>query len=148
MTIDKISHIGIIVKNLDKTIENYKKILGIEKIDVLPGKIKRDIYGNKIDPYSIRMGFIILNNIPIELEEIVEGDCLEGEFLKTRGEGIHHLTIDVPNIEEAIDEYKKAGIEVLRSGKVFGIKFAYLDTESTLGFVLELMEVKQRKKGT
>ena len=60
---------------------------------------------------------------------------------RRRGEGIHHLGFFVKDIEKELDRLKKEGIKVLERGEVLGVaKFAYLDTEKALGFILELIQ--------
>ena len=47
----------------------------------------------------------------------------------------------VKDIEKELARLEKEGIKVLESGKVLGtVKFAYLDTEKTLGVILELIQ--------
>ena len=61
--------------------------------------------------------------------------------LEERGEGIHHLGFFVKDIEKELDRLKKGGIKVLERGGVLGVaKFAYLNTEKALGFILELIQ--------
>ena len=90
---------------------------------------------------KLKTGFFWLGNIQIELIQVIKGKTIHSKFLEEKGEGIHHLGFFVKDVEKELDRLKKEGIEVLERGEVLGVaKFAYLDTEKTLGFILELIQ--------
>jgi methylmalonyl-CoA/ethylmalonyl-CoA epimerase len=61
---------------------------------------------------------------------------------KKRGEGLHHLGFFVEDIEKELARLEKRGVKVLERGTVLGVvEFAYLDTEKSLGVVLELIQL-------
>jgi len=128
----KVDQIGIVVKDLEKTMRFCEKILGVKSFSTM----ERDLGYAKL-----KTGFFWLGNIQIELIQVVEGRTIHSKFLEERGEGIHHLGFFVKDIEKELDRLKKEGIKVLERGEVLGVaKFAYLDTEKALGFILELIQ--------
>jgi 4-hydroxyphenylpyruvate dioxygenase-like putative hemolysin len=79
-----------------------------------------------------------VGDVQIELVQPLEGNSIFKEFLEKRGEGIHHLKYTVSDPEQVLERLRKEGIEILQSGKLGQGAFYYLDTESRLGFILEL----------
>ncbi|MFX0204455.1 MAG: VOC family protein, partial [Candidatus Hodarchaeota archaeon] len=81
-------------------------------------------------------------NLLKELIEVVEGETTHTKFLREKGEGLHHIGFIVEDIEEELIKLEKAGISVLERGIVQEmVKFAYLDTEKSLGIILELIQL-------
>ena len=68
----------------------------------------------------------------------MEGETIYKEFLDKKGEGLHHIKYTAENPEETIEKFKKAGINVIQSGKVGTGSYHYFDTENKLGFILEM----------
>jgi len=128
----KVDQIGIVVKDLDKTMKFCEKIFGVRSFST----VERDLGYAKL-----KTGFFWLGNIQIELIQVVEGKTIHSKFLEEKGEGIHHLGFFVKDMEKELNQLKKEGIEVLERGEVLGVaKYAYLNTEKTLGFILELIQ--------
>jgi len=128
----KVGQIGIVVKDLEKTLKFCEKILGVKSFST----VDRDLGHARL-----KTGFFWLGNVQIELIQVVKGRTIHSKFLEEKGEGIHHLAFFVKDIEKELDNLKKKGIEVLERGEVLGVaKYAYLDTEKTLGFILELIQ--------
>jgi catechol 2,3-dioxygenase-like lactoylglutathione lyase family enzyme len=79
--------------------------------------------------------------VQLELIQVLEGENVHTKFLREKGEGLHHIGFFVKNLEEELAALKNEGIEVLWRGEALGVtKFAYLDTEKTLGIILELIQ--------
>lgn len=132
LVFSKVDQIGIVVKDLEKTLKFCERIFGVKSFSTM----ERDLGYAKL-----KTGFFWLGNVQIELIQVVEGKTLHSKFLEEKGEGIHHLAVFVKDIEKELDNLKKKGIEVLERGEVLGVaKYAYLDTEKTLGFILELIQ--------
>lgn len=83
-----------------------------------------------------------MNGCMLELMEPMDEVSIFYEFLKEKGEGMHHVGVLVPNLDDAVKEAEGRGIEVLSSAKwpndIGGL--AYLDTWDTHGMVVELLE--------
>ena len=132
MKIIGIEHIGIAVKDLDKDALFWSKVLGIEQTkteDVDDQGVITDIYDTgrgKIE--------LLLSKYP---------DSPIGKFLKKRGPGIHHICLQVEDIEESIKVLKKHGIETIGdkcSIGAEGFKVIFIHPRSTGGVLVELAE--------
>ena len=135
---------GVVVKDLRKTIDNYRN-LGIGPWDFHSMNDKTMEYyyvdDKKVEePWEFLIGLTDWNNIQLELMQPVSGPLIYWDFLEKQGEGIHHIKEYVPDekIEDVADSYRKQGVKVLAYGKFGKDKFFYLDTQKTLGAILEL----------
>jgi methylmalonyl-CoA epimerase len=128
--IRKIAHIGVAVKNLEQVEKLYSEVLGLP------------ITGREVSPDN-KVAFIPLGDTAVELLESVEPDGAIARHIEKRGEGIHHIALEVDNIEETLEELKAKGLALIdpkpRRG-AHGAKIAFLHPKGTHGVLLELME--------
>jgi catechol 2,3-dioxygenase-like lactoylglutathione lyase family enzyme len=139
--VKSIGQICVLVKDLDSAVKKYWEILGIGPwtFYTLKAPWLRDatFFGKPADP-EFRVAVAKMDNTQFELIQPVKGPTIYEDFLKRKGEGLHHIKEVVDDVPKAAAEYAKMGFKVIQSGK-FGVdEFAYLDTESTLGISLEL----------
>jgi len=99
------------------------------------------IYRNKKTRVSLKcVKSRILNSYGIELIQLIAGeDNLYFEFLNKGREGLHHLDILVHDFEKHIEFFDQKGFKIIQKGKSI-LRWAYLDTETLLGFMIELVE--------
>ncbi len=129
----KVDQIGIVVKDMEATMNFYEKMFGIEPFPTVE---------SAVNSAKLKIGLFQLGEVQIELIQVLEGETIHSKFLEKRGEGLHHLGFFVEDIEKELARIEKGGIEVLERGTVLGVvKFAYLDTEKRLGVVLELIQL-------
>ncbi|GIS53761.1 methylmalonyl-CoA epimerase [bacterium] len=132
MKVIGVEHIGIAIKDLEKDAPFWSKVLGIEQTkteDVDDQGVITDIYDTgrgKIE--------LLLSKYP---------DSPIGKFLKKRGPGIHHICLQVEDIEESIKVLKKHGIETIGDKSSIGaegFKVIFIHPRSTGGVLVELAE--------
>ncbi len=128
----KIDHIGIAVKNLNDSVNTFKKIL--------PG-IEPEF--EEISDQKVKVAIFHIGDSRVELLEATSTDSPINKFIEKKGEGIHHIALGVDNIEKALDEYKKNGIILIdekpREG-AGGKKIAFLHPKSVNGILTEIIE--------
>lgn len=140
----KIAQIAIVVKDIDKAMENYWKSWQIGPWEVHtfePGKIKEyTVNGKIVEDYEYIIAITRVGDMQLELIQPVKGPNVYWDFLEKKGEGIHHIKekIDDEKIPEVLEGYAKKGIKVVQSGRFDEDVFYYLDTEDLLGFLLEV----------
>lgn len=147
-----IAQIAFVVKDLDKTVENYYNYFGIGPWHFYTyGKplVKRMSRKGQPSEYTMRVALSYFGPMRIELIEQVEGDTVYEEFIRDHGYGVHHLGILVENMQQALKKAEEAGFEMTMDGAGFGPDddghYAYLDTEEELGTTLELIERPKRR---
>lgn len=140
----KAIQIGAVVYDAERSIGNFEALLGVGPFQILswppdrPG-IERAYRGRPGD-FAMMLAFADLGPIQLELVQPLRGESIYRDFLESRGEGLHHLLFEVPDIRGAISSLAARGIKVLQSGSGLteGTMWAYLDTVDALGFNVEL----------
>ena len=145
--IETINQLGFVVCDIGKTSKIWEQFFGIGPFQILERPPEEIIYQGKKETIQIKNALIRLGSLQLELIEVIQGKCCQGDFLEQKGEGLHHLGIFVDDLDEAIVTVKQNGIEVLQTGTAAGsIRFAYLDTAAELGIVIEFTQLGKRKK--
>ena len=147
----KIIQIGIVVNDLQKAVEKYYEIYDAGPWDIYlygPPEMKNCTYRGKPSDWSALIAFTWVGDRQLEIIQPVKGPNIYYEFLEKKGEGLHHIKEWVDDCDMTIEAYQKRGISVIQSGEFDGSKFYYLDTETFLGIMLEIVKsggAKHRK---
>ena len=129
--INKIDHIGVAVKSLEEAIDLYKK-LGFELKEI-----------EEIPDQKVRVAMFPVGESKIELLEATSEDSAVAKFVEKRGEGIHHVAINVSDIEKALENAKQNGLKLIDEKPRIGAggkKIAFVHSKSTKGILLEFVE--------
>jgi len=130
---NKVSHIGLAVKNLDRAIQFYEDVLGMK----VSGRIKADEHG-------VEIAFVeIGGDTELELLAPLREDSGMAKFLAKHGPGIHHFCVEVDNIEEQIKSLVDSGVTMIDKKPRIGAggdKIAFAHPKSMLGALIELKE--------
>ena len=144
---DGVAQIGILVKDLDRTIEMYWKVFGIGPWNIYTyGKplVREMTYHGKPTSYHMRLGLANLGHTRIELIELGEGPTIYADFVREHGYGIQHIGVLVDDMQSALQQAESAGLKMIQDGEGFGLDgdghYAYLDTQDKFGVTIELIE--------
>ena len=133
--------IGLVVRDLEKSIEAYTNLFHWGPFEIFEHKYSERIYRGKPGNFRHRIAYAKIGpSLQLELISPLEGESIYVEFLKTRGEGLHHLGFLMKDIDKRIAAMKQIGIGVLQSGKRPGRSYAYMDTEPLVGIIIEYRE--------
>ncbi len=136
MKLSHIEHIGIAVKNLDESIQYYEEVLGLKCYAV-----------EEVKDQKVKTAFFMLGETKIELLESTDPEGPIGKYIEKKGEGVHHLAFAVDGIENALEELKAKGVQLVdqspRKGAE-GLDIAFLHPKSTKGVLTELCENKNK----
>lgn len=138
--------LGYVYKDIDKQIKLMESLFGVSKFVVFPPVVVDIVYRGKETKLNVKSAFGRIFNTEIELLEPIGGENIYMEFLNEGREGFHHVAYRVDDIPMLVSKFKEKGIEVIQSGKVGSLKYAYLDTEKKLGMMFELHEESKRKR--
>lgn len=131
MGIKGISHIGIGVEDLEKAIENFKS-LGL----VFSGT-------EEVPEQKVKVAFMETGGTRIELLESTDPTGPIGQFIEKRGQGIHHIALEVEGLEEKLVALDSADIRLIdkkpRKG-AHNTKIAFIHPKATNGTLIELCE--------
>jgi len=129
---DKIEHIGIAVKNLEKANAVYAALLG-----------KKHYKTETIESEGVTTSFFKVGDSKIELLEASNPESPIAKFIEKRGEGIHHIAFYVDDIVEEIKRLKEEGFEVLNETPKRGADnklVCFLHPKSSNGVLVELCQ--------
>ncbi|MFX0000246.1 MAG: VOC family protein [Candidatus Hodarchaeota archaeon] len=143
----KISQLGYVYKDIKKQASLMEQFFGIPKFTVLGPLEMKIVLRGKETKWTVTAAFsTIFNGVEIELVQPESGESIHQEFLDQGREGIHHIRYDVDDLEAVIEKFKEEGIGVLQSGRIIGLKYAYVDTQSFMGILIEFSAVKEGRK--
>lgn len=131
----KISHLGIAVKDLAMAEELFKKLLG-----------QHHVHHEEVTEQGVRIASLEIGGSLIELTEASRRDSPIANFIEKRGEGIHHIALEVENIESELARLKGEGFQLIDERPRFGahgMRIAFLHPKSTNGVLIELCEHPQ-----
>jgi methylmalonyl-CoA/ethylmalonyl-CoA epimerase len=129
---EKLEHIGIAVKNMEKANATFAKLLGREHYKI-----------EEVESEGVRTSFFDIGGIKIELLEATREDSPIAKFIEKRGEGVHHLAFQVEDISQSIETFKHKGFEVIHAVPKKGADnkmICFLHPKSTGGVLVELCE--------
>ncbi len=137
----RIDHVAIIVRNIEQALLFYRDTLGIA-----PSEIK------EVPSEQVRIAFLPMGGSggsEIELIEPTNPTSSLAKFLEKRGEGLHHICLEVENIETALAEMQAQGAPVLDKEPRIAAegRAIFLHPKGTSGVLLELLQRNPDEKG-
>ena len=132
--LNKIEHIGIVVKDMEASIKKYESILGL-KVE--------EIEEVEVDNVVNRVAFLPIKETKIELVHTTSTVGLVADFIKERGEGINHIAFEVDDIYKVFNELRSQGVSFLWDQVIDGSrgsKIAVFEPEEFNGVYIELMQ--------
>ncbi|MCH7413607.1 methylmalonyl-CoA epimerase [Belliella sp. R4-6] len=130
----KIEHLGIAVKDLSKSNELFKKLLG-----------KSNYKEEEVSGEGVLTSFFQVGDTKIELLEATRDDSPIAKYLEKKSEGIHHIAFDVEDIYAEVERLKAEGFEILNETPKSGADnklVVFLHPKSTNGVLVELCQEK------
>lgn len=130
--IKKVAHIGIAVKDVEEVAKLYTEALGLQCEDI-----------TSVEDQRVKIAFLPVGETHIELLEGTTPDSPIAKHIERRGEGIHHIALEVDNIEAALQEAKEQGVTLIDEEPRIGAhrtKIAFIHPKSTRGVLFEFME--------
>ena len=133
--------IGIVVNNIDETIQYYTKMFGFGPYEIKHVDYSDATYYGQPAGYRGKRAFFHFGNIEIELIELVDGKTIHEDFLKEHGEGLHHIGFQVESLGNSVNNAEQAGFKITQGfARPDGSGFAYLDSDKTGGVIVELIQ--------
>lgn len=127
-----IDHIAIVVRDLDAALRFYRDALGLDVIE------REDVAEEQVEVASLAIG-----DASVELVQPAAPGSGVARFLEKRGEGLHHVCLNVDDIEVAMDQLREAGAELTTETprvRGDGRRYVFVHPESAHGVLVELYE--------
>lgn len=133
--ITKINHVAIAVKDIDESLAFWRDILGMELHHT------EDVPSQKAIVALLPTG-----DSEVELVKPTVDDSGVAKFIAERGGGIHHLCMEVDDIDGMLAMLKEKGVRLIDevARELPGRKMAFIHPKSTGGVLLELYEVLEK----
>jgi catechol 2,3-dioxygenase-like lactoylglutathione lyase family enzyme len=153
LKLKRLVQIGIVVADRDQTTKLLSSLFGMGPFRFVewPDRAESKYYYRGVEErIRIKQAFVQLGDVEVELIQPLEGRNGYQDFLDQTGGGIHHVLFEVSDIDPVIEELAKQGVAVLQSGTGIrpGTRWALLDTQKLLGFLLELRHRPGDSDGT
>lgn len=131
MIIKKIDHIGVAVRDLGEATKFYTDVLGLRLEKML-----------ELEEYKVKIAFIPVGKTTIELLASTDPTGSIAKYIAEKGEGLHHICLEIDDIEEALEVLKEGGVKLIDEKPRRGAegKIAFINLGSTYGVLLELLE--------
>jgi methylmalonyl-CoA/ethylmalonyl-CoA epimerase len=127
-----IQHLGVAVESIEGALAFWRDALGLELKEV-----------ETVEDQGVRVAMLPIGESRIELLEACGEDTPVGKFLAKRGPGIHHLCVEVDDINVKLIELKARGARLIderpRIG-AGGALVAFVHPSSTGGVLIELTQ--------
>ncbi len=130
----KINHLGIATKGIDEALKFWENALGLT-----------NVHTEIVEDQKVRVAMLPLGESRIELLEPTSDDSPISKFLEKRGGGIHHIAIEVEDIEASLAQLKAEGARLIDESPRVGAEgclVAFVHPSSTNGVLLELVQAR------
>jgi methylmalonyl-CoA epimerase len=132
LLVNKVDHIGIAVESIQEALAFWDRGLGLA-----PGHLE------EVPDQKVRVAFLQVGESHLELLEPTSLDSPVGKFLANRGQGIHHICLEVPDVQATLRHLGSLGLQLIdpapRPG-TGGSLVAFVHPKSAHGVLLELMQ--------
>jgi methylmalonyl-CoA/ethylmalonyl-CoA epimerase len=129
--IKKIHHVGVVVKNIEEALDLYINTLGFKASEI---KLSKED--------GIKTVMVSIGEAALELMEPIDPQGGVKKFLETRGEGIHHISLEVDDINQECHTLEGKGIQLIdKEPRYFdGVLVTFVHPKSTKGVLFELFQ--------
>jgi methylmalonyl-CoA/ethylmalonyl-CoA epimerase len=139
-----IGQLGFVVQEVDKTVRYYEQVFGLGPWSIMEGETADCTNRGQAVTIRGRIAVTQVGAVQFELIQILEGESIHQEFLRERGEGLHHIGFFVRDLDARLEACSDAGVGILQKGTIeqgpLTFNYAYLDTVSIGGVVFEYIE--------
>ena len=128
--IKRISHIGIAVNNLEEASRFFEDVFNLSSTAF-------ENFG------ELRFSFLPLDGTNLELLQSTTDEGVISKYIQKKGQGVHHLSLEVDDIRAELDRLKEKGIQLINEEPYRNAHdewVAFIHPKSTFGVLIELMQ--------
>ena len=129
----KINHLGIATKGIDEALQFWSDALGLE-----------NVHTEVVNDQKVRVAMLPIGETRIELLEPTSDDSPISKFLEKRGGGIHHIAVEVDDIEASLEKLRSEGMRLIDETPRIGAEgclVAFVHPAASGGVLLELVQM-------
>jgi methylmalonyl-CoA epimerase len=127
--IEKIHHIGIAVHDLEESLKFYRDTLGLH------------VHAqDTVQDQGVTAALLTIGESEIELLQPLSADSPVGKFLERKGEGLHHICFQTPDVDSELEGLKKKGVPLVDQAPRRGLAgmICFLHPKASRGVLVEL----------
>ncbi len=131
--IKQINHVAILVEDLEGSLAFWRDALGLPV-----GKTEHN------EGENVKIAFLPVGESEIELLEPIEMESALGKFLAKRGQGMHHICVEVDDLDATIARLVQHGTQMINDTPKTneqGVRYAFVHPKSASGVLVELYEM-------
>ena len=131
--IKRIDHVAIVVDDIDSALGFWRDALGLELDHVKDVPVEKSA-----------VAFLSVGSSEIELVQPTSDDSGIAKYLQKRGPGVHHICLEVEDIDTALVELKAKGVQLINESPRLGDdgkKYAFIHPKAAGGVLVELYEL-------
>ncbi len=128
----KINHLGIATNGIDDALKFWADALGLE-----------NVHTEIVEDQKVRVAMLPIGESRVELLEPTSDDSPISKFLEKRGGGIHHIAVEVEDIEASLEKLKAQGMRLIDESPLIGAEgclVAFVHPAASGGVLLELVQ--------
>ena len=128
----KLNHLAIVVDDMDAALRFWRKSLGLTQRGAV----------QSVPAENVDIAFLTLGDAHVELIQPTGEDSGVAKYLAKRGPGLHHLCLELPDLDAKLRDLSARGYELIneRPRERDGRRYAFIHPRSTGGVLLELYE--------
>jgi methylmalonyl-CoA/ethylmalonyl-CoA epimerase len=131
-----IDHVGIAVRDLDASVEHYRRTLGIDPVH------RETVPDQGVEEVLFKVG-----SSYVQLLAATGPETPVGKFLERRGEGMHHVGYRVEDVAETIEHLRREGVPMVDERPRPGSRGTTVAFAHPKGFGGVLVELVQEGSG-
>jgi len=130
-SVNHIDHVGVAVKDIDEALKFFQEVFGAPAAEI-----------HSLLDQGVRATLIEVGQTRLELLEPLSDDSPVGRFIERRGEGLHHLALNVSSLAGNLKKLEEHGVGLVDREPREGLSgmIAFLHPRSTFGILTELVE--------
>jgi methylmalonyl-CoA/ethylmalonyl-CoA epimerase len=129
--IERLNHVGIAVKDLEKSLAFFQENFGAKVLSKVVFEDERFV-----------SAMIAVGDAQFEILASLEAGSMIDNHIKARGEGVHHVSLQVADFDQVISDLKSKGLKVIGEADTPEFKAAFIHPSSNLGVLMEVVELK------
>jgi len=133
MTPIRVNHVAVVAEDFDTAVSFWRDIVGLPVTETEDNAEE-----------AVKVAFLSVGNTDIELIAPTTEDSGVAKYLNKRGPGMHHLCIEVEDIDATMTTMQEKGVEMINEAprtRESGVRYAFTHPKSTGGVMIELYEL-------
>jgi len=129
--IKRVDHVAIAVRDLDEALAVFEGLLGLKAAHI-----------EEVPDQGVKAALIPIGDSEIELIQPIDPESGVAKAIEKRGEGIHHICLEVDDVDEELKSLAERGVELIDKVGRKGLagKIGFIHPRAAKGVLIELAQ--------